>query len=193
MATDGTYLYTHSRVGLLKIGTGKHGTTPGLVYGAIHEYRANERSTLVCVNDKLYYRSINVYPAFMLVLDSKLLLEIGPIYLTGSDSIADLSKLNFGIDLNLNTSRTSRVVNNSEANAPPDNGSPDEQPVDGIIPSINPLGRDPPGGNAARRPYERKEEKEVKEEKQVFEVGEQKTKQKQKERRKTRGRKRKNF
>lgn len=38
-ATDGTYLYTHSRTGLYKIGTGKNGSTPGMVYVGIKGYR----------------------------------------------------------------------------------------------------------------------------------------------------------
>ena len=39
IATDGQYLYCHCRAGLFKVGTGKNGSTPGLIYAEILGYR----------------------------------------------------------------------------------------------------------------------------------------------------------
>lgn len=93
IATDGSYIYVHSSMGLMKIGTGANGTSPGYVYAHIRGYRAKETSSMVCVGDKLYYRSPAVVPAAMIVISTRYLQEIGDIRIDGSGDFktADLS------------------------------------------------------------------------------------------------------
>ena len=83
LTTDGTYLYSYSSYGLVKIGTGLGGTMPGTVYAEIKQYRAGDkRVQLACIEDKLFYRSDSIGDALMLILDTKLLLETGQIFPT---------------------------------------------------------------------------------------------------------------
>jgi hypothetical protein len=71
VASDGKFLYTHSRAGLFKIGTGKSGSTHGMVYAAVRGFRGQERSTLACFGNYLYYRSPAIAPAIFLVLSTE--------------------------------------------------------------------------------------------------------------------------
>ena len=58
LTTDGKYIYLHSELeGLLKIGTGYNYTMLGKVYKHKKFYRLKEKSSLVFVNNKLFYRS----------------------------------------------------------------------------------------------------------------------------------------
>ena len=59
-----------------------------------------ERSSLICANGKLYYRSRNILPALFLVLSTELLTEEGVVMIDGSGSVStqDLSFLNFPTD-----------------------------------------------------------------------------------------------
>jgi hypothetical protein len=93
MATDGTYLYLHNHGGLFKIGTGFNGTTPGTIYGQIKGFRGTEQSAMVCIGDRLYYRSANLYPILFSVISTQHLTEIGSIRRDGAGSVAtpDLS------------------------------------------------------------------------------------------------------
>jgi len=95
MATDGVYLYTHSPAGLFKIGTGKEGTTPGMVYVSIKGYRSYERSCLAMAGGRLLYRSAEIAPAIFVIIDTQYLLEVGSVLPdgTGTFASADLSHL----------------------------------------------------------------------------------------------------
>lgn len=95
IASDGKFLYVHGSKGLFKIGTGLGGTTPGTIYGQVIGFRATEKdATLACVGDKLYYRSSQLFPSSLLVLDCRYLLEIGRVRADGSGSFpsSNLSK-----------------------------------------------------------------------------------------------------
>lgn len=103
MATDGTHLYTHSRAGLFKVGTGKNGTIPGMVYASVKGYRSYEKSSLACIGTKLYYRSPQIAPAHFLVLDSQLLLEIGQVLPAGNGTYLsnDNSQLRISVEVTI--------------------------------------------------------------------------------------------
>lgn len=45
LATDGAYLYVHSSAGLLKVGTGFHGTEAGRVYAELRGFASNQAPT----------------------------------------------------------------------------------------------------------------------------------------------------
>lgn len=68
MASDGTYLYIHGKCGMIKVGTGHNSTVRGQVYLHNESWFPHERSSLVCVEDKLYYRSPSTTPASIVVL-----------------------------------------------------------------------------------------------------------------------------
>jgi hypothetical protein len=95
--TDGDYLYVHSSVGLMKIGTGAGASTPGQLYVHISGFRSGERSSLACVGGLLFYRSASLTPAAMLVLSTAHLLEVGQVMRDGSGSFAsaDLAAVPF--------------------------------------------------------------------------------------------------
>ena len=57
---NGQYLYIHSNKGICKIGTGINGTSPGSLISQISKYRASEKSSIACIDDKIYYRSANI-------------------------------------------------------------------------------------------------------------------------------------
>ncbi|KNC55091.1 HECT domain containing 3 [Thecamonas trahens ATCC 50062] len=88
IATDGTYLYIHDAHGLAKIGTGANGSIQGHVYAARPLFRASDAASLLCVCDKLYYRSASIAPAAFLVLSASNLADIGAILPDGSGSVA---------------------------------------------------------------------------------------------------------
>jgi len=112
VATDGTYLYTHSRAGLCKIGTGKNGSTPGLIYGQIKGYRSYDTSSLACIGDKLYYRSSQTAPSILIVLDCKYLTEVGNVLASGKGSYASANNthIDFGVKADKNTSVVTSVT-----------------------------------------------------------------------------------
>ena len=62
MATDGSYLYIHGKCGLVKIGSGFNGTVEGKLYIRQDSFRKDEKGWLCCVDNKLYYRSIEIAP-----------------------------------------------------------------------------------------------------------------------------------
>jgi len=97
--TDGVYLYTHSRAGLCKIGTGKGGSTPGMVYANRKGFRSYENASLACINGKLYFRSLGISPSALLVLDPEYLAEIGDVLPdgTGSYKTANNAHIDFGV------------------------------------------------------------------------------------------------
>jgi len=116
MTTDGQYLYTHSKLGLFKVGTGKNGSTPGMLYAGIKGFRAHERASLACVGNRLYYRSVGVSPAVMLVLDTNYLTEVGAVHADGSGSFrsADNSSIAWGAKVD------AKAVAKAAAPPPPD-------------------------------------------------------------------------
>ncbi|ETO26219.1 hypothetical protein RFI_10921 [Reticulomyxa filosa] len=83
MGTDDNYLYFHSEKGITKIGTGLNNTNPGFVSGQIREYRANEKSSICVIGNKIYYRSTNIAPASLIVLSTETLTEIGHVLRNG--------------------------------------------------------------------------------------------------------------
>lgn len=99
VASDGTYVYIHCRLGLYKLGTGKNNTTPGIVYCSIKGYRGSERSSLACVGDRLYYRSAAIAPAALLVLRTDTLTLEGEIMPDGSGSIKSANNTHFSFGI----------------------------------------------------------------------------------------------
>ncbi len=77
IASNGAYLFLHDSCGLVKIGTGFYSdavsTTRGKVFTRNADWKINEKGWLVCVQDKLYYRSPNIEPATLVVFNAKTL------------------------------------------------------------------------------------------------------------------------
>ena len=113
VATDGVFLYSHSRTGgLLKIGTGFGGSLRGVVYAAQTAYRYalvcpslcvcvctfalmfvpsnNETGTLAFAAGRLYYRSPAVAPAACVIIDPATLVEVGAVQGTAMPPAAQL-------------------------------------------------------------------------------------------------------
>ena len=80
-------MYIHSGAGLMKVGTGEKGTSPGVVYSFIKNYRNKEPSQLFCIGDKLYLRSSQSKTEFLVVLSTEFLTEIGTLNLDGTGSL----------------------------------------------------------------------------------------------------------
>ena len=69
IATDGSYIYIHCLCGLLKVGSGNNGTIRGRVYLQNDSWFPKERSNLICIEDKLFFRSPCTTPAALIVLN----------------------------------------------------------------------------------------------------------------------------
>ncbi|KAL6046242.1 Negative regulator of mitotic exit, variant 2 [Balamuthia mandrillaris] len=85
--TEGSFIYLLDERGLVKVGTGREGTTQGVTYVVKEEYRSKEKGWLTCVGQKLYYRSPHIAPATLLVLNADTLEEEGTIMQDGTGSI----------------------------------------------------------------------------------------------------------
>ncbi|KAL6073674.1 negative regulation of SNARE complex assembly [Balamuthia mandrillaris] len=85
--TEGSFIYLLDERGLVKVGTGREGTTQGVTYVVKEEYRSKEKGWLTCVGRKLYYRSPHIAPATLLVLNADTLEEEGTIMQDGTGSI----------------------------------------------------------------------------------------------------------
>jgi len=70
IATDGRYLYVHTEDGLIKFGTGMHGTVKSHIYGFKPNYYPNvPTSSLALVGDKLYFWTPHLpSPSMLLIL-----------------------------------------------------------------------------------------------------------------------------
>lgn len=68
LANDGTYVYLHGSLGLLKIGTGNNGAIRGRVYQHNADWFPDYKSSLACVDNYLYFRSHCAAPASLIVL-----------------------------------------------------------------------------------------------------------------------------
>ncbi|XP_013400127.1 E3 ubiquitin-protein ligase MYCBP2 [Lingula anatina] len=58
IASDGQYLYIHTKHGLSKVGSGYSGTIRGHVYGCNPSFHNKDRGWLEFANEKLFYRSL---------------------------------------------------------------------------------------------------------------------------------------
>ena len=75
MTTEGDYLYVHDHRGLLKVGTGYGPIRLGEASVYKRDYRTAEKGWLVYLQGKLYYRSPEIKPASLLVLNKDTLEE----------------------------------------------------------------------------------------------------------------------
>ncbi len=144
VASDGRFLYTHSRAGLFKIGTGKSGSTHGMVYAAVRGFRGNERSTLACYGNYLYYRSPQIAPAVFLVLSTEHLLEVGSVLVNGKGTFAtvDLTAVGPGLAMEDPKSKKSVASKSSAAAAAAANASAEDD-------KSQPLEKDEKDGKSA--------------------------------------------
>ena len=102
MTTDGEYLFIHSTKGISKIGTGINNTSPGSLIQQIPKYRSSEKSSIACIDNRIYYRSANISKfCEAIVIDTESLLEIGYIKRDGKGTVAtaDNSNVHFGLKL----------------------------------------------------------------------------------------------
>jgi HECT-domain (ubiquitin-transferase)/Concanavalin A-like lectin/glucanases superfamily/SPRY domain len=112
VACDGPYLYVHCDTGLFKIGTGRNGSIPSQIYATMSYYRSSEYSALSCAHGKLYYRSADIAPAALVVLDCNTLTEIGEIYADGSGTVTstDNTHFAFGVPMPPKSKRALRAA-----------------------------------------------------------------------------------
>eukprot|EP01087_Luapelamoeba_hula_P012781 TRINITY_DN3603_c0_g1_i4.p1 TRINITY_DN3603_c0_g1~~TRINITY_DN3603_c0_g1_i4.p1 ORF type:complete len:4801 (-),score=871.08 TRINITY_DN3603_c0_g1_i4:39-14441(-) len=87
LATDGTYLFILDASGLARVGTGLNDTIQGYTYASEKEYRSKEKGWIAYAGDKLYYRSSQIAPATLLVLNPQTLKEEGQILQDGTGSV----------------------------------------------------------------------------------------------------------
>lgn len=64
------YNFTFVNLSYWQIGTGQQGTVQGRVYARVSDWFPGEKGWLACVQDKLYYRSLSIEPASLVVLDT---------------------------------------------------------------------------------------------------------------------------
>jgi hypothetical protein len=67
------YVYIHGRHGLLKIGTGHHGTIVNHIYVSNPSYRTREKGWLAIYGNKLFYRSSRIGSASFVIIDAETL------------------------------------------------------------------------------------------------------------------------
>ena len=104
----GEYLFVHSSVALFKIGTGVNNTSPGSIKKMVPKYRSSDlKASIICIGDKLYYRSANIAKfCEAIVISTESLMEIGFIKQNGKGTVqtADNSHIQFGPKIASNSS-----------------------------------------------------------------------------------------
>jgi hypothetical protein len=88
VATDGRFLYVHSTAGLVKLGTGYHGTIQGHLYACKPRYRVLEKPWVACVGTRLYLRSPAMSPDCLVVVDCNTLEEVGNVQTDGKGTVS---------------------------------------------------------------------------------------------------------
>jgi hypothetical protein len=88
MTMEGDYLYLHDHRGLLKVGTGYGPVRLGEASVYKSDYRVTEKGWLVFLQGKLYYRSPEIKPASLLVLNKDTLEEEYSIIDSASDALS---------------------------------------------------------------------------------------------------------
>jgi len=73
LVQKGGYLFTHGKRGLIKMGTGYHGTISKHIYARNPNYRTGEKSWLAICGDKLFYRSSHIGAALFVIIDANTL------------------------------------------------------------------------------------------------------------------------
>jgi hypothetical protein len=64
------FVYVHGKHGLLKMGTGHHGTIVNHIYASNPSYRTREKGWIAAYADKLFYRSSRIGLASFIIIDT---------------------------------------------------------------------------------------------------------------------------
>lgn len=87
MVSNGQYLFIHGKHGLLKVGTGYHGTVKSKVYARNEEFHPNQHGCLVLLNEPrlvLLFRSKCIEPRCFVEIDTESLKQTASLEVGGS-------------------------------------------------------------------------------------------------------------